>query len=146
MNKILDRLSFKKYAMVLAYASKLRSPDPWRQVGSVALNYENRVIGTAYNGLMPGFDEPEDFWRDRDARQKYIIHSETNLLSLFSRGEAKIVACTTLPCTSCMQNLCAHNIKEVYYDEDYPLSEAKKIAEMYGIVLEQITDYPKIEL
>lgn len=138
----MERISIPHYAMALAHVAALRSEDPYRKVGAAALDKDNRVIGTAYNGLMAGFDAPEGFWDDRAGRQKYMLHAEINLCSLFKRGDAKIVACTTLPCTSCMQALCANGVKTIYYGEDYKKSDAKEIAKMYGVELIQVTDYP----
>ena len=71
-----------------------------------------------------------------------MLHAEINLCSLFKRGEARIVACTTMPCTSCMQALCAHGVKTIYYGESYAASEAPAIAAMYGVELIQVKDYP----
>ena len=90
------------------------------------------IIGTAYNGLFPGFDAPEGFWASRDDRQKFMLHAEINLCSLFKRGEAKIVACTTMPCTSCMQALCAHGVKTIYYGEDIQEKHAQKAADLFA--------------
>ncbi len=139
----MSRLSIPQYAMALAHVASLRSEDPFRKVGAAALDFDNRVIGTAYNGLAPGFDAPPDFWDDREARQKFMLHAEVNLCSLFRRGEAKLVATTTMPCTSCMQTLCAYGIKEIYYREVYHVSDAPEIAALYGIRLERITDFPR---
>jgi len=136
------RLSIPRYAMALAHVASLRSEDPYRKVGAAALDHDNRVIATAYNGLAPGFDAPEGFWDDRDARQKFMLHAEINLCSLFKRGEAKTVATTTMPCTACMQTLCAYGIKEIYFQEIYHASDAPQIAELYGIHLEQVSDFP----
>lgn len=130
--------------MALAHVAALRSEDPYRKVGAVAIDWENRVIGTAYNGLFPGFEAPPGFWDLRDERRKFMLHAEINLCSLFTRGRARLVACTTLPCTSCLQALCAHGVKEIYFAEDYPGSDAKVIAELYGIQLLQVTDFPQI--
>lgn len=141
-NPSLSRLPIPQYVMTLAHAAALRSEDPFRKVGAAALDAENRVIGTAYNGLYPGFRADEAFWSSRDGRQKYMLHAEINLCSLFRRGEAKVVACTTMPCTSCMQALCAHGVKTIYYCEHYDKSEAPSIAELYGVSLVQVTDYP----
>lgn len=138
----MKRLSIPQYAMALAHVAALRSEDPYRKVGAAALDHDNRVIGTAYNGLYPGFKAPEHFWDDRDGRQKYMLHAEINLCSLVRRGEAKIVACTTMPCTACMQALCAHGVQTIYYGVDYPKSDSHAIAEMYGVKLEQIESYP----
>lgn len=138
MSETPARLSIPEYAMQLARVASLRSEDPYRKVGAAALDYDNRVIGTAYNGLAPGFDAPPGFWEDRDKRQKFMLHAEINLCSLIKRGEAKLIACTTLPCTSCMQALCANGVKEVYYEEDYPNSHALEIAQTYGVKLVQL--------
>ncbi|MEN8772699.1 MAG: deoxycytidylate deaminase [Akkermansiaceae bacterium] len=132
------RLSIPEYAMALAEVASLRSEDPFRKVGAAALDGDNRVIATAYNGLAPGFDAPPGFWDDRDSRQKFMLHAEVNLCSLFKRGEAELVATTTMPCTPCMQTLCAYGIKEIYYREIYKESDAPAIAKTYGIKLEQI--------
>jgi dCMP deaminase len=136
------RLSIPAYAMGLAHVASLRSEDPFRKVGAVALDHANRVIGTAYNGLAPGFDAPPGFWADRDERQKFMLHAEVNLCSLFTRGSARLVAVTTKPCTSCMQMLCAYQIEEIYYRDEYDKSEADAIAKLYGVKLLRVVDYP----
>lgn len=138
------RLTIPQYAMALAHVASLRSEDPFRKVGAVALDHDNRVIGTAYNGLAPGYNADSEFWQDRDTRRKYMIHAEANLCSLFTRGNARIVACTTKPCTSCMQMLCAYGIKDIFYRDDYPESEADALSVLYGVNLIQVTDYPLI--
>lgn len=135
-------MSIPEYAMALAHVASLRSEDPFRKVGAAALDGDNRVIGTAYNGLAPGYDPPEGFWADRDARQKFMLHAEINLCSLFRRGEARLVATTTMPCTSCMQTLCSYGIREIYYRDIYHESDAPEIAELYGIRLERVAQYP----
>lgn len=136
------RITIPQYAMALAHVASLRSEDPFRKVGAAALDFDNRVIGTAYNGLAPGFDALDGFWDDRDQRQKFMLHAEVNLCSLFKRGEVKLMASTTMPCTSCMQTLCAYGIKEIYYRDIYSQSSAPEIAATYGIHFEQVTDYP----
>lgn len=142
----LSRLTIPQYAMALAHVASLRSEDPFRKVGAVAFDYSNRVVGTAYNGLAPGFNANPDFWEDRDQRRKYMIHAEVNLCSLFTRGNVRLVACTTKPCTSCMQMLCAYGVEEVYYRDDYEASEADLIAQLYSVKLIQLKDYLEISL
>lgn len=140
----LPRLAIPEYAMALAHVASLRSEDPYRKVGAVALDFDNRVIGTAYNGLAPAYNATPEFWADRDARRSFMIHAEVNLCSLFTRGNVKLVACTTEPCTSCMQMLCAYGVREVYFRDSYPGSEARAICDRYGIHLAQILDYPEL--
>ncbi len=131
--------------MALAHVASLRSEDPFRKVGAVAIDYDNRVIGTAYNGLAPGFDATDDFWFDRDVRRKYMLHAEVNLCSLFTRGSAKLIACTTQPCTSCTQMICSYGIKEIYSRDVYVESDADEICGLYGIKLVRLTEYPFID-
>ncbi|MGE9271455.1 MAG: deoxycytidylate deaminase [Verrucomicrobiales bacterium] len=138
----MSRLSIPQYAMALAHVASLRSEDPYRKVGAAALDFDNRVIGTAYNGLAPGVDAPDGFWDDREGRQKFMLHAEVNLCSLFRRGEVKLIASTTMPCTSCMQTLCAYGIKEIFYRDVYEKSDAPEIARLYGIRLERVSEYP----
>ena len=144
MNAPADRLTIPQYAMALAHVASLRSEDPFRKVGAVAFDFSNRVIGTAYNGLAPAFNASPAFWNDRDERRKYMIHAEVNLCSLFTRGNVRLVACTTKPCTSCMQMLCAYGVQEVYYHEDYEASEADAVAGLYGVKLLQLTCSPLV--
>lgn len=139
-----DRISIPEYAMALAHVASLRSEDPFRKVGAAALDRDNRVIGTAYNGLAPGFEAPEGFWDDRKGRQKFMLHAEVNLCSLFRRGEARVVASTTMPCTACMQTLSAYGIEEIYYRDVYLESDAPAIANAYGIKLERIEIEPSL--
>lgn len=139
-----SRLSIPEYAMALAQVASLRSEDPFRKVGAAALDHDNRVIGTAYNGLAPGFEAPAGFWDDREQRQKYMLHAEVNLCSLFRRGEARVVATTTMPCTACMQTLSAYGIEEIYYRDVYAASDAKEIAAAYGITLRRV-EVPNLE-
>jgi dCMP deaminase len=139
-----ERISIPAYAMALAHVASLRSEDPYRKVGAVAIDHANRVIGTAYNGLAPGFQAPAGFWDDRDARQKFMLHAEVNLCSLFTRGSVRLVATTTKPCTSCMQMLCAYGISEVYFRDEYDASEAEAVASTYGVRLSRLTEYPRI--
>ena len=69
----MKRLPIPEYVMALAHVAALRSEDPYRKVGAAALDKDNRVIGTAYNGLFPGFKAPDGFWASRDERQKYML-------------------------------------------------------------------------
>ena len=135
-----DRISWEEYALRLADVASLRSPDRFVQVGACALDHSNRVIGVAYNGLASGIEVSEEFWRDRDGRRPFMIHAEVNLLSLFKRGECKLLACTLLPCSSCASSIVAHDIKKVVYKDTYFRDEkALEIFKFNGIECLQIT-------
>lgn len=118
MSKSKKRITWEEYALKIALVASERSEDII-QVGACALDYDNRVIGVAYNGLATGVTVKEDFWTDREARRPFIIHAETNLLSLFKRGECRLLACTLLPCSSCASSIVAHGVKRVVYKDVY---------------------------
>ena len=115
------RINWDEYALSLAYIARLRSEDPFRRVGACALDYENRVLGVAYNGLKSGTDATAEFWADRNKRRPYMIHAEANLLSLFKKGECKTIALTCSPCSACATLIAAHDIKRVLYCDEYEI-------------------------
>ena len=138
------RLNWKEYALHIAHVAALRSEDPYKKVGACALDHSNRVIGVAYNGLGPGINVKPSFWHDREARRPYIIHAETNLLSLIKRGECNILACTLLPCHCCASMIAAYDIKQVVYTEIYTRdTQALDIFKFNGIKCEQIDIFRK---
>ena len=113
------RISWEEYALRIAEAASLRSEDKYVRVGACALDFSNRVIGVAYNGLASGITPKESFWSNRDKRRPFMIHAETNLLSLVKRGECKLIACTLLPCSCCASMISAYGIEKVVYKEEY---------------------------
>jgi dCMP deaminase len=128
------RVPWEDYALKLAEVAMLRSEDPYRKVGACILGHSNEVLAVAYNGLAPGKNVTEDFWKDRNERLPYMIHAEANCLVRVKKGEGKIIACTLLPCTACATNIVAHGIKKVVYKDLYERdSNALKIFDFYGI-------------
>ena len=133
------RISWEEYALKIAQVASLRSPDPFKKVGACALDFNNRVIGAAYNGLAPGIVVDNSFWICRDQRRPYMIHAETNLLSLFKRGECRLLACTLLPCSSCANSIIAHGIQKVVYLEEYKHDNtALELFKFNNIICDQI--------
>ena len=135
-----NRISWEKYALSLAKTASIRSEDPHIKVGACALGHNNRILGVAYNGLVTGKTVNEIFWKNRDNRRKYIVHAEQNLLSLFRRGEARLLACTLLPCSECAKLICSWEIPLVCYLDDYQRDlGAISIFKFYKTTLKKIT-------
>lgn len=133
------RISWEKYALNLAKCASLRSEDIYIKVGACALSYDNRVLGLAYNGLKSGKNVPSKFWKDRNERRNYMLHAETNVLSLFKRNECRVLAVTLLPCDSCARMIAAWNIPVVVYEEEYNYAKkTKDIFKFYNIKLLKI--------
>ena len=123
-----------EYALEIARVASLRSEDPHRKVGACALNHQNMVVGVGYNGLASGKDVSGDFWSDRDARRRYMIHAEANCLSLCNKGEVELLAVTLLPCSYCSTMIAAYGVKEVYYNDLYARDDsAIEILDFYNV-------------
>lgn len=134
------RLSWEEYALKIAEVGALRSEDPYVAVGACALDYSNKVIGVAYNGLAANKTVDEEFWKDRDKRRPFMIHAEVNLLSLFKRGECKLLACTLLPCSCCASMIAGYGIKKVVFRDIYKRDDkALEIFKFYEVECEQIS-------
>lgn len=142
-------------AMQVAQVMATRSEDPFTKVGCVALTKDNRMIATAYNGLLPGVtwmqlakfidpipeveENPEREKQVREARLPFMVHAEQNLCSLIRRYNAQKCVTTVCPCPSCLLLLAAHGIKEVYYAAVYNRDKrAIDIAKFYDITLKQL--------
>jgi len=138
------RPTWDEYALALAETASMRSEDPYVRVGACALDYNNRVLGVAYNGLAPGTTVSDYFWADRDGRRPFILHAETNLLSLFKRGEGRLIACTLLPCSCCARQIISHGIKKVVYRDNYTKDmSALDIFKFYNIEIIQLHSKPQ---
>jgi len=138
-NNQASRLDWAEYALKLAQTTATRSEDPYHKVGACALGWDHRVLGLGYNGLMSGKDVESSFWEDRDARRPYMIHAEANCLSLFKRGECKVLATTLLPCASCATMIAAYEVPYVFYAEIYDRDPAAlEIFKFYDIKLKKL--------
>lgn len=138
----MQRPTIIDYAFNIARVVLTRSPDPYKKVGAVVINSENRIIACGYNGLAPGFDQPQEFWVDKATRKPYMIHAEINALSYIKRGEGQMLVCTLKPCPNCLLACIAHGIKIIWYDEEKPgLEESDKIASKYGISFNCISSW-----
>lgn len=134
------RISWDHYALKIAEVGSLRSEDVYVKVGACGLDHDNKVIGVAYNGLASGKVVPHSFWNSRDERRSFMIHAEVNLLSLFKKGECKLLACTLLPCSCCATMIAAYGIKKVVYKDTYNRdTKSLEIFEFYGIECTQIS-------
>tara|TARA_R110000824_G_scaffold13784_3_gene59423 strand:+ start:3536 stop:3949 length:414 start_codon:yes stop_codon:yes gene_type:complete len=128
------RTSWEEYALNLAKTASLRSEDPYMKVGACALNQQNMVLAVGYNGLASGKKVDADFWKSRTKRRPFMIHAESNCLSLLKKGEANLLAVTLLPCASCATLIASYNIPTVVYAEKYERDmKALEIFDFYGI-------------
>jgi len=125
-------------AWMASQRSEARSVGPdgteaSRKVGACILAKDNnRVLSLGYNGFLPGFKPPIDFYKDPVKRSTHIIHAETNALVNVRRGEAGIIALTRAPCATCAQQIVARQIPVVAYGEEYSSNEGLDILRFFG--------------
>jgi dCMP deaminase len=130
----MQRISWDKHALLLAWAATRRSEDPYMKVGACALGHNNEVLGVAYNGLASGKKVDPEFWDDRNKRRPYMIHAEANLLAQIKHGEAKTMAITLQPCTCCAQAIAGNDVKRVIYTLKYDFDKGGlDVLDFYGI-------------
>jgi deoxycytidylate deaminase len=140
---MVTRIDWISYAMGLAWMASQRSEarttnhdgsETARKVGACVLAKDNnRVLSLGYNGFIPGFKPPVDFYKDPVKRLTHIIHAETNALVNVRRGEAGIIALTLSPCATCAQQIVARQIPVVAYGEASSHSEGLDILRFFGI-------------
>lgn len=135
----MNRLSWEEYALSLAKTASLRSEDPYVKVGACVLRDDWSVAGVGYNGAPVGV---EIDWSDRDERRKRVIHAELNALRYVRPSEGYLLACTLLPCRSCIQAVAANGIKHILYEDIYKVDNfALTLCEEFKIGLHHIDKF-----
>jgi len=113
-------ISWEEYWMKQVELISLRSRDPSMQVGSIAVDNENRLCSTGYNGFPRGIENTEDRWT-RANKYKYVVHAEINLIANAVRTGARLEGCTIYlsipPCTECAKALIQSGFKKVVYQK-----------------------------
>jgi len=130
----MDRISFENLGILLSLAASLKSEDKFTQVGCAGFDRENRIVGISYNGYAKGQILSEEFLEDRDNKNLFVRHSETNLLSMHKKGDIHTMFLTCSPCRNCAVNIAAHEIKKIIFLEEYHREQDyKKVFDFYKI-------------
>ena len=142
------RESWDRYFMDMAKVAASRSTCLRRQVGAVAVSPDNRILGTGYNGALPGTPHCEETGCLRQQmnipsgeRQEICRaqHAEANICNIAARYgiplEGATIYVTNQPCVTCMKAIITSGIKRIVYEGDYPDAFAVRIAEEAGIEL-----------
>jgi len=142
------RKSWDQYFMEIAYLVASRSTCLRRSVGAVAVSEDNRILGTGYNGALPGAPHCAEVGCLREkmnipSGQRQEIcraqHAEANICNFAARHGVALkgasVYVTTQPCTTCIKAMATSGIKKVVFDGDYPDPFACEIAREVGMEL-----------
>lgn len=140
---------WKKTFMDIAETIAKKSTCLKSQVGSIAIK-DGRIISIGYNGTAPGEIHCIDKWKDdKENFEKYHtewsrnneIHSEINLILFAAKNGISLNGCdlfvTMSPCIDCAKAIYTVGIKNVYYKEEFRVSDGLKYLKK-RIYVEQI--------
>ena len=148
-----ERLSWDEYLMGIAHLVKTRSTCLRRQVGAVAASPEHRILGTGYNGPLPGARHCDEVGCLREklgvpSGQRQEIcraqHAEANVCNFAARYgyalDGATMYVTAQPCTTCVKAMVTSGVKRVVFDSDYPDELACQLAAEAGMELIRYRD------
>lgn len=136
-NERYNRPSWKETFFEIAKVIAKRSKDPHTKVGAVLVK-DGHILGVGYNG------EPRNFTYEFDwntpEKYDYVIHAELNAIANACAIGANVsgadIYLTLSPCHECMKLLIQHQIKTVYYLEEYrDIKRTKIMAEHSNVRL-----------
>lgn len=147
------RQSWDEYFMAIAHLVKTRSTCLRRQVGAVAVSPEHRILGTGYNGPLPGVPHCEEQGCLRQklgipSGQRHEIcraqHAEANVCNFAARYglplNGAIMYVTDQPCSLCVKTMVTSGISKVIFDGDYPDEFSFQLAKEAGLELIRFSD------
>lgn len=125
-----NRLTWQELFMNIAVLTSLRSKDPHTKVGAVIVK-KDHVLGLGYNGEPRHFKYKFD-WCSSE-KYDYVIHAELNAIanacSIGANVNGADLYVTVSPCHDCMKLIIQHQIKRVFYLEEYKdIRLSKKLA------------------
>lgn len=144
---LLNRPGWDEYFMEIAQVVSRRSTCLRRQVGAIIVK-ERRILCTGYNGAPAGLPhcaeagclrerlgvpsgERHELCRGLHAEQNAIIQAALHGISI--RGGKFYI--THRPCTLCAKMICNAEIREVFFQGDYPDQLALDIFREAGVRL-----------
>jgi dCMP deaminase len=146
----LDRPSWDEYFMNIAKVAALRSNCVKRKVAAIIVK-DKRVISTGYNGTPRGTrncyeggcPRCNDF-ADSGTRLEECLcsHGEENAIVQAAYHGVSVSAATLYttfaPCLMCTKMIINAGIREVVYNEDYPLNESSfRLLQEAGVLCRQ---------
>lgn len=142
------RQTWDEYFMNIARQVATRSTCLRRQVGAVAVSKDNRILGTGYNGSLPGTPHcdvvgclREQLGVPSGQRQEICRaqHAEANVCNFAARHgvalEGATMYVTAQPCTTCVKAMATTGIHRVIFDSEYPDQLACQLAKEAGMEL-----------
>lgn len=126
MTKSIERATLKRSVWVrVALLNAELSTCLRLQVGCVLLDSVGKVIGTGYNGSLPGRVHCTPDTCNAEKRCMWTQHAERNALDV-STGAVHSAFVTHEPCIQCTKDLLSRGCKFVYFLHPYTMKEDEK--------------------
>lgn len=131
------RPTWKELYFNIAKVVAQRSKDPHTKVGACLVK-KGRVVGIGYNGSPRNFNYKFNW--NTEEKYDYVIHAELNAIANACAVGVSCNGCdiyiTLSPCKDCIKLLIQHQIRRVYYLNEYKdFDKVKKIAKYAKIKL-----------
>jgi dCMP deaminase len=134
--------------MGVAMKEAQKSPDWWRQVGSVIVK-NGEIIFSGYNKHKPteqtsyiNGDPRSNFDAGKNIEVSIALHGEAGLIATAAREGISLqgasIYVTTFPCPNCAMLIMQSGIKKVYYKDGYSLLHAEEMFQSAGIEIVQV--------
>jgi dCMP deaminase len=127
------------YFMNLCFDVSSRSIDPSSKHGCVAVDQDDIIVGTGYNGPVRG-SEDSSIPTDRPAKYFFFEHAERNLIYHCARKGVSLKGCkiyiTGFPCLDCLRGIIQCGFSKVVYGPyNSVLTKADDYLSQYDIML-----------
>lgn len=140
VNKASMKQRYVQAHMKVAYVYANLSYCERRKVGCVIVK-DDRIISIGYNGTPTGWDNCcED---SNNNTKPEVIHAEANAIAKLAKidggGFGASVFTTSAPCYDCAKQLGVIKIKDLYYCEEYRITDGIDFLERCGIIVYKVT-------
>jgi len=114
---MIKRPTWREYFMALAWIIKDRSHDAETKHGAIAVDQDNKIIGTGYNGF-PRYHDDDSLPNARPEKYLWMIHAEANLIYNMVGREASLkgstIYVTGYPCLECVKAMIQCGVKQIF--------------------------------
>lgn len=117
------------------------------KVGAVLVK-DDRIISTGWNGMPSGgSNRCEELVQDGGpiavwVTKPEVIHAEANVISFAAKHGMATNGCSLVithsPCYECSKLIIQSGIKEVFYDDEYRVSDAVEFLRKHNVKVEKI--------
>jgi len=127
------------YFMNLCFDISLRSMDPSSKHGCIAVDQDDIIVGTGYNGPVRG-SEDSSIPVERPTKYFFFEHAERNLIYHCARRGASLKDCkiyiTGFPCLDCLRGIIQSGFSKVIYGPyNSVLTKSDDYLSMYDTML-----------